>query len=228
MENKKKKKKINPARYKLLVRLGELITDGLFTLVKWNFLFLLTSLPVITVGPSLAALHYCTNALAKDDLPQIKASKLYFSAFRSSFRKAFPVGLMTLAVCTVFGGGFLLYLSMVPENVIYIPLTSISALCLLLYWGLMIHVLPQMFDFSQTDWDTQMVFVNDKSLRQLFHEAAYHTLARMKGTVIALVFSLVYLGIQLMLFPVILPFTLALGFSLPAMAAGLAHTEPDV
>ena len=228
MENKKKKKTINPTRHKLLTRLGELISDGLFTLVKWNFLFLLTSLPIITIGPSLAALHYCTNALAKDDLPQIKSGKLYFSAFRASFRRAFPLGLLTLLVCTVFGGGFFLYLSMIPESVIYIPLTSVSALALLLFWGVMIHLLPLMFDFQQTDWDEQKVFLNDKSLRQLFGEAAYTALAQMKGTLIALIFSLIFLGGQLMMFPVILPFTLAIGFSFPAMAAGLAHTEPDV
>lgn len=228
MENKKTKKAPNPTRIKILRRLGELITDGLFTLVKWNFLFLFTSLPILTIGPSLAALHYCTNALAKDDLPQIKAGKLYFSAFRANFRRTFPLGLITLLICTVFGGGFLVYLSMVPENVIYIPLTSASALVLLLFWGTMIHLLPMCFDFDRTDWDNQMVFASAKPLRQLFSEARNHALVNMKKTMISLIFSLVFLGGQVMMFPVTLPFTVAIGFSFPAMAAGLAHTEPDV
>lgn len=228
MENNKKKQKINPDRYKLLIRLGELISDGLFTLVKWNFLFLLTCLPIITIGPSLAALHYCTNALAKDDLPQIRSGKLYFSAFRSCFHKAFPLGIFTLMICLIFGGGFFLYLSLVPESPIYIPLTSFSALVLLLFWSLMIHLLPQMFEFDKTDWEEQHVYVSDKPLKQMFFDASCFSLTHVKGTLIALIFSLVYLGGQVMLFPVILPLTLALGFSLPAMAAGLAHTKPDV
>ena len=62
----------------------------------------------------------------------------------------------------------------------------------------------------------------------MFFDASCFSLTHVKGTLITLIFSLVYLGGQVMLFPVILPLTLALGFSLPAMAAGLAHTKPDV
>lgn len=228
MEKNKKSTSHNPIKNKILRRLGELISDGLLTLVKWNFLFLLTSLPVITIGPSLAALHCCTNALAKDDRPQFKAGRLYFSAFRASFRQAFPLGLLTLFICIVFGGGFLLYLSMISENILFIPLTSVSALVLLLFWGIMIHALPMMFDFDQMDWESQQPVTTDQSLFSLLREAAGHALTRMKPTIIALVFSLIFLGGQVMMFPAVLPLTAAIGFSFPAIAAGLAHTEPDI
>lgn len=228
LKNKKTKKTPNPARHKMLTRLGELISDGLSTMVVWNFLFLLTCIPIITIGPALAALHFCINALVKDDLPQDKAAKLYFSAFYTSFRRAFPLGLLILAVCTIFGGGFFFYLSMVPDNMMYIPFTSASALVLLLFWGVLTHLLPMLFDMDRTDWDTKKVFLKKTPMRDLWHEAAYKALESMKGTIIAMVFSIIFLGGQLMMFPVILPFTVTIGFSFPAMAGALSHTEPDV
>lgn len=228
MENKKAKKAPNPARYKMMTRLGELISDGLSTMVVWNLLFLLTCIPVITIGPALAALHFCTNALVKDDLPQEKAAKLYFSAFRASFRRAFPLGLLILAVCVIFGGGFFFYLSMVPDNVMYIPFTSVSALVLLLFWGVLTHLLPLLFDMERTDWDTKEVFLKDIPMRELWSEAVYKALEFMKGTIIAMAFSIVFLAGQLMMFPITLPFTVTIGFCFPAMAGALSHTEPDV
>lgn len=221
-------KQPNPAKHKLLTRLGELISDGLFTLVKWNFLFLLTCLPIFTFGPALAALYCCTNALAKDDRPQIKSGKLFFSAFRTSFRRALPLGILTIAVSSVFGGGFLLYSSMISENILYIPMTSVSLLILILFWGVLIHLLPLLFQFEQIDWEHQTVVLSDAPLSQLWREATHFALAHMKGTLLALSFSIIYLGGQLMMFPMILPFTLAIGFSFPAMAASLAHTEPEI
>lgn len=228
MNDKKRKIQSNPDRIMILRRLGELISDGLLTLVKWNFLCLLTSLPIITIGPSLAALHYCTNALAKDDLAQFKSGQLYFAAFRSCFRKAFPVGILTLAVCGILGGGFCLYLSMIPDNVLYIPLTSLSALGFICFWGIMIHLLPMLFDFDKTDCESIHIFLSDQTIVQIFKESAVYAFCHTKSTLIVLVFSGIFLAGQIMIFPVTLPITVSIGLAFPAMAAGLAHTRPDV
>lgn len=228
MNDKKSKKISDPAKSKRLMRLGEMISDGLPTLVKWNFLFILTSIPILTIGPSLGALSYCVNALVKDDLPQEKAAKLYFSAFRTCFRRAFPLGLLILSVNLIFGGGFLFYLSMMQANTLYIPFVSLSALILFFFWSIMTHLLPMLFSMKETDWETKQVFLADTSFRTLWHDAVYKTLESMKGTVIAMVFSIFFLGGQLMMFPATLPFTVVIGFSFPAAAGALSHTEPEL
>ncbi|MBR2502674.1 MAG: hypothetical protein IKB62_00950, partial [Oscillospiraceae bacterium] len=54
-------------KYSFRIRLREVFTDGLLTNLKWNLFFIFTSLPVFTVGASMAALSNCTNLLVKDD-----------------------------------------------------------------------------------------------------------------------------------------------------------------
>lgn len=228
MKNNINKKSSDPARHKLLTRLGELISDGLITLVKWNILFILTSLPIITIGPSLCALHCCTNALVKDDLPQEKAAKLYFSAFRSCFLRMFPFGLLILLVNLIFGCGLFFYLSMTADSIAYIPFTSISALVLFFFWCILIHFLPSVFNMEKTDWDTKKVYASGLTLRELWHDAVSMAANSMSRTLAAMIFSIIFLGGQLMMFPSVLPLTLAIGFSFPAAAAALAHTEPDI
>lgn len=228
MKKKETKKRPNPARYKTWKRLGEMISDGLPTLVKWNFLFVLTSLPLLTLGPSLGALHFCTNTLVKNDLPEEKAAKLYFSAFRACFRRAFPLGIFVLFINLVFGGGLLFYLSMTAENPIYIPLTSLSALVLFFFWSVMTHLLPMLFSIEETDWDTKQVFRSERSFRDLWRDAVCMTLGNMKGTLTAMLFSILFFGGELLLFPTTLPLIFAIGFSFPAAAGALSHTEPDI
>lgn len=211
----------------VFTRLGEVISDGLLTMVKWNFLFLITCIPVITIGPALAALSFCTNALVVDDRPQENSSKLYFQAFRAGFFKALPLGILTAVVTLIFGMGFFLYLYMIPENVMYIPLASLSLLVLLLFWGIMIHVYPSLFDYEATDWDSKEIHITEKPLRELFASAAYRALERMKKTGFALIFGIVFIGGQFLIFPTTLPLTVAIGFVFPALAGAFAHTDPE-
>lgn len=228
LNHKKDSKLPNPTNVKRLTRLGELISDGLITLVKWNFLFILTSLPVITIGPSLGALSYCANALVKDDLPQENAAKLYFSAFRTCFRSAFPLGFLILLVNLLFGGGFFFYLSMMQKNPLYIPFVSTSALILLFFWSILTHLLPMLFNIEETDWISKQVFLAEIPLCDLWKHAVYKTLLSMPETMIAMGFSVLFLGGQFLIFPTTLPFTIMIGFSFPAIAGALSHTEPEV
>lgn len=214
-----------PSGKQIWKRIGETISDGLFTLVKWNVLFLLTCSPVITIGPALAALLFCTNALVKDDLPQERASALYLNAFRACFLRALPAGLLTLAVSLVFGTGFFLYSHMISAQPLYIPFASFSLLVLFFYWAVMIHLFPLFI--KETDWDAKNVAVTDESLRALFSGAVSAMLVRMKKTVPALLLASFFLIGQLLLFPVTLPLTLTIGFSMPALAVSFAHTDPD-
>lgn len=60
-----------------------------------NLLFILTSLPVITVGASWTALYYVTMKMVRDEETGI--TRAYFSAFRRNFRQATLLWLMILA-----------------------------------------------------------------------------------------------------------------------------------
>ena len=208
-------------------RLGEVLSDGLLTLVKWNFLFLITCIPIITIGPAMAALGFCTNSLVTDNRPQKNAAKLYFNAFKTSFFKALPIGIYFLLITILFGAGFFVYSYLSPENAAYVSMSSLSLVILTLFWGVMAHLYPLMFDFEKTDWENTQVVMSSKKLRELITEAAYTALARMKWTAIALVFSVLFLGVLILFLPNTLPLLLTIGFSFVAVAMAFAHTDAD-
>lgn len=208
-------------------RLGEVLSDGLLTLVKWNLLFLITCIPIITIGPAMAALGFCTNALVTDDRPQKNAAKLYFNAFKASFFKALPLGIYFLFITLLFGAGFFVYSYLSPENAVYVSMSSLSLVILTLFWGVMAHLFPLLFDFEKTDLENTKVVMSSKTLRELITEAAYTALARMKWTAIALVFSVLFLGVLILFLPNTLPLLLTIGFSFVAAAMAFAHTEAD-
>lgn len=215
-----------PSGKQILKRIGETISDGLFTLVKWNVLFLFTCVPIITIGPALTALLFCTNALVKDDLPQERASALYLNTFRACFLRALPSGLLTLAVCLVFGTGFFLYSRMISAQPFYIPFASLSLIVLFFFWGVMIHLFPRFV--KETDWEKKTVTATDESMRTLFSQATSDALLRIRKTIPALLLAAFFLLGQLLLFPVTVPLTVTIGFSMPALAVAFAHTDPEL
>lgn len=222
---KKNKPVSGSANEKKPTRLGEILSDGLLTLVIWNALFILTCIPIITIGPAMAAMGFCVNALVTDDRPLKNAAKLYFNAFKTSFFKALPLGIYFLFITILFGAGFFVYSYLSPENAAYVSMSSISLVVLTLFWGVIAHMYPLMFDFEKTDWENTNPVMAQKKIRELITEAVYTALARMIPTAIALVFSVLFLGVLILFLPNTLPLLVTIGFSFVAVAMALAHTE---
>lgn len=193
-------------------RLGDILREDLLTLVIWNFLFVLTSIPIITIGPSLAALTHCTCYLVHNDVIIEKPSKIYIDAFKSCFHTALPWGLLATSVTAVLGIGFFIYSHMLSEDMLYVPLTAGSVLGLVIFWALFIHLFPALTEYP------------DASGR--IRAAAYCALTRTKKTVIALIVSGVILVLQILMFPVLIPMTLSIGIVFPAICAAYAHVDP--
>lgn len=75
---------------------------GLFNLFWVNLLFLFTSIPIITIGPSLCALYKVCIQMVSGDDPQVYST--YFREFKNSFKKGLLLWLGILAL-----GGFFAY-----------------------------------------------------------------------------------------------------------------------
>ncbi len=85
-----------------------------FDLMLLNVLFIITSIPVITIGASLCALHSCLLKMVRNEEGYIIRS--YFRAFRENFLQA-TVGYIIFALV-----GFVIYLDSryylrLPENI---------------------------------------------------------------------------------------------------------------
>lgn len=213
-------------RHAFRVRLREVFTDGLFTLAKWNFLFVICCLPVVTVAPAVAALLNCTNLQVTDDRPQFKASKWFFASFKAACRKMLVPGLMfTVAnIMLVFGLGF--YLKMTSVSFVYVPMASISLLAILLIWAVAVHAFPMMFDV--TDFDEGTVTTTENSIGEIIKQAVPMAFAKAKGTMVAVMLGFAVIAVQLLFLPASIPVVLVLGFAVPAQIAALAHTEPEI
>lgn len=203
----------------LIIRVGEILSDSLVTLVKWNFFFFITCLPVFTIGPAMAALSHCTNQLAKDDRVQYKSGRNYFEYFRQSFKKALGIGIVFLIINIVFILGLLIYLKLMEQSVVFIPLVSLSLLVLAVVWALAMHLFPQLWDGEE---------ITDKSLKELVKAAAVDALTNMRRTVIAVVVAALALVLVVAYMPATIPVVLTVAFVVPAVFAAFSHTKPDV
>lgn len=84
------------------------IDNGFFRLINkmvdcicLSLLFLLTCIPLITVGASLTALYYTVHKVIKNDRGYL--SQEYFSSFKDNFKQS------TIIWLILFAAGFLLY-----------------------------------------------------------------------------------------------------------------------
>lgn len=90
-------KKANP----LLESLGAFLRT-LFDLMALNWLWLLCSLPLVTMGPATCALLAVTLKLARGE--PVYAAKDFFRSFRRNFVPALLMGLLAAAMLVVAGG----------------------------------------------------------------------------------------------------------------------------
>ena len=207
---------------------GQWIISSLPALIIWNLLFLVTCIPILTIGPAMAAMGFCTNALITDARAKENAAKLYLNAFRASFLKALPIGMYFLFITLLFGGGFFVYSYLSPENAAYVSMSSISLVVLTLFWGVIAHMYPLLFDFDKTDWENKMPAVSALKLRDLISESGRTASACLIPTAIALVFSVLCIGLQFLFIPFTLPLLLTVGFSAVGVAMAMAHSGSPV
>ena len=205
----KKNKKEDKKRLAALGTFFEILRESLWGLVKLNLLFLLTCLPVITLGPALAALSGCMAKLAQGDLLE-QPCRFYLKLFRQSFRRALPWGIVTLLLGIILGNALLYYGSRAGESLLFIPITSLTLVGILFLWGILMHLFFLLADGVQDD---------------LFRKAALHAAQRMGQTLIAILISVLMLGAQYAFFPASAPIPVMIGIVLPALVCGLACAE---
>ena len=73
-----------------------------------NLLWLICSLPVVTLGAATAALYYASLKVVRDE--ETNVAKMFFRSFRENFRQATVLWLILLGIGLVLGGdGYILY-----------------------------------------------------------------------------------------------------------------------
>lgn len=167
--------------------------------VGLNFIFLLTCLPVVTLGPALSAMGYVMEQLVKD--APVKLLSAYWSAFKSRFLPKMVWGLLFWSLSILLFTAVWYYFAL---GGLLIALAGLAMAGLILLWGVGLHLFPAL------TWpDTPM-----GALRSAWLDL----LAAMPGSILAVLLALGLLGSQVLLFPAVVPLTLTVGAVLPALA----------
>ena len=120
--------------------------SNLTDIIVLNVLCLICCLPVITIGPSVTAMHYITLKIARDE--EIYVLRDYFKAFKENFKQSIIAWMVFLVITAVFFVDYLILKDMGLENT-KVFLMIIGAIYLLVCFTMM-YVFPLMARFENS------------------------------------------------------------------------------
>ncbi len=167
--------------------------------VGLNLVFLLSCLPLITVGPALSALGHVLGRMACGESGA--PVRRYWAAFRTRFLPKVLWGLAFLAAQVVLTAAVWFYAS---AGGLLFPLAGLSLAGGLCLWGIGLHLFPSLCDAQPSQ----------RPLRTAC-TAFFASFAR---SLLAAAAALILLLAQVLLFPTVLPLSLAGGAVLPGLA----------
>ena len=111
-------------------RLAEILSLECVSLVKLNFLFLLSCLPVVTIPPAVFAMNQVTRRMVLDQT--VLCLYHYKTAFRRDWRRGYAAFFITAVPLVLSGFGLWFYLSRAAANpVLFLPFMLCSTVFLL-------------------------------------------------------------------------------------------------
>ena len=178
----------------------EILIREFWELVKLNLIFVLSCLPIVTIGAALGAMTKVTVMMARDIPNDVWHD--YWRGFKENWKSATLCGVLA---ALLFGGGLLglvLYRSS-------FPLLAVTAAALLLLSMMWVYVYPLI---TSTDLTLGQSLQNSLLLGLMLF---YHSLPA--AAVVG-----VFLFFEIGFFPLSVPIMLFLGFSIPNFVASFA------
>lgn len=181
-------------------------------LVLLNLVFLLSCLPVLTLGPALSALGRVTDELARSRCAH--PARTYWACFKTRLSATLLWGLLYLALLAVLVSAFLYYGVLFSQSPVFLPLGMLALLGLLALRGVALHFFPALTR-------------SDAPARTILEDAARTALVRLPGTLAAALLTLVLTAALVLTFPLSVPILLCLGGSAPSLIGSLARVGPE-
>lgn len=147
-------------------------------LIILNLICVLCCLPIVTIGPSLTALHYVTMKMVRNEESYIV--KNFFKSFKENFKQATIINLIMLAV------GIMLFLDINivkrMSGKLYSGLFVVFIAFLLLYMLVFLYIYPVLAKFYNT-------------IKHTFINAFLMSIRHLPYTFVMLVITLLPIGI---------------------------------
>lgn len=164
-------------------------------LVVLNILYIICSIPLITIGASTTALYYVTLRMTKNEEGYIL--KDFFRSFKDNFRQATIIWLVLLGIGGIIGAEFFVVNNM--EGTVAFVVECIVFLGILLFAFEVLYVFPVLARFENT-------------VKNTMKNALFISILQIPKTLIMLVFSCIPIVLVLVSLRW-LPLFAALGFS---------------
>ena len=185
-------------------------------LVILNFLVVIFSLPVVTVGAAWTAMHFVTIRMARKEERYV--IKDFWRSFKQNFKQATAIWLLALVAAFVFIGDVLIY-KHIPDRIPMVLMIVVMVLAYLVL-GTLLYAFPLLSRFYNTVAGTlkNAFLVSIVNIPNTFLFAFLAVLP----------FAVLYFV------PELTPFVLLFGFSVPAYIASrswvkiLSKFEPEV
>lgn len=191
--------------------LFETVRREWWSLIKLDLLFLLFCIPVITIGPAMAAMTKVTLTMVRD-----RPIDLWYDfkkAFRENFRQGLAAGLILTVVAGAISFTTYIYLLNLARNGLMLVLLAFNLTSLLLFLLASLYVYPQ-------------VVMVSLPILTILKNAWLLGISCLKHSLPALM-AIAALSILPFVFPQILPLLLLVYFSSSALIASLA-VWPDI
>ncbi len=131
-----------------------MILNKMTDTIVLSLLFILTSIPIVTMGSSLCALYYMMFRIADNTEGHIVRG--YFKAFKENFKKSTPVWLLCLFIGLVLAGDIYICVRMQTSAAGFI--LAAAAVIAVLYMMIVLYMFPLL---SKCTGDTrQIVFMS--------------------------------------------------------------------
>lgn len=164
--------------------LGKFLSK-LLDLFLLQIFFLLTSIPVVTIGAGLTAMFSVCRKIQDEE--QTSVAREYFSVFRSGFRQSTAAWLI-VALAAALLANAIGYYNQLSSDMRLLPLV-IAALLLVIDGGMFLYLFPLMAWF-------------DNGLKQHFRNAATLAVYHWKTTLLV---ALLYAFVFLLVVPLVKP-----------------------
>lgn len=172
-----------------------------------NILTMICCIPIITVGPSLTALHYMALKIARDE--ECYITRDYFKSFRLNFRQATIIWIIELFVILILAGDFYIMRNTEMQfgNVINIILVVVAVL--LLFTST--FVFPVLAKF-------------DNTIPRTIKNAFFVGVLQFPKTILMMILSLVP-AVLFIFVPRIIPIVVLFCFSAPAWVSAKLYNK---
>lgn len=188
----------------------QLLLHNFFDLVLLNFLFVVCSLPIVTIGPAYTAFISVCNAYAEDKV--VSPVREFFSEFKRRFLKSALYGLLVAAVLAVVAFGCYFYFIMAKQFLLFYVFALIAAVCLLLLIMMICWFFPM---YAKTDF----------TLKELIVNSFVMSITNIKSSFAFLGVVFVCVALVAAFFPYSIPAVAILPFMLICLCSGCAAAE---